>query len=302
MTKARGMRSGLLKIGNTMIQIPKKTSNFWFISILFILFALAAAAVILMLFVGINNVEKFQAMGQWGDFFGGSLNPILTFLTFVGLLFTIALQRIELTLTRDEMKRSADALELQEKAVRKQSFEDTFFGMLNLHNSIVNSIDLTDPVSDAVVRGRDCFRSFYTNLNKEYRSNLDKSGGKYTDIEILNISYENFWKKYQLELGHYIRYLFNIIRFVDQSDQAEPYHMKLVRAQLSDQELLLLFYNCTQARGKKFKILAEKHALFDNLPTVRLLNNPHANLVERTAFGDNDMKTGTDIRRKQIAG
>lgn len=281
---------------------PKKSGNFWFLSVLIILFVLAATAVGTMLFVGVNNIESFKGMGQWGDFVGGSLNPILTFLTFVGLLFTIALQRIELTLTRDEMKRSADALELQEKAVRKQSFENTYFGMLNLHNSIVNSIDLSNPVSNVVTHGRDCFRVFYTNLTKEYRDNINKASGKYSESDVLKLSYDNFWKKYQLELGHYIRYLFNIIRFVDQSDQAEPYHMKLVRSQLSDQELLLLFYNCTQAGGRKFKFLAEKHALFDNLPTVRLLDESHANLVERSAFGDNDMMTGPDLRRKPAAG
>jgi hypothetical protein len=35
-------------------------------------------------------------MGEWGDFFGGVLNPLLTFLTFMGLLITIILQQQEL--------------------------------------------------------------------------------------------------------------------------------------------------------------------------------------------------------------
>lgn len=47
--------------------------------------------------------------GQMGDFFGGMLNPILAFASFMALLYTIRIQSEELRLTKDEIKRSADA-------------------------------------------------------------------------------------------------------------------------------------------------------------------------------------------------
>ena len=77
------------------------------------LFALLSIP-ILVHFTGGDLSER----GQWGDFFGGTLNPTLTFLTVVGLIYTIILQknelglsRRELELTREEVAKSAIALD-----------------------------------------------------------------------------------------------------------------------------------------------------------------------------------------------
>jgi uncharacterized protein YoxC len=65
--------------------------------------------------------------GQWGDLFGGFVTPILTFLTFMGLLITITTQKKELKETREELKRSTEALLSQHDAINRQIFESTFF-------------------------------------------------------------------------------------------------------------------------------------------------------------------------------
>jgi CRISPR/Cas system CSM-associated protein Csm2 small subunit len=80
--------------------------------------------------------------GVFGDYIGGTLNPILSFLTIILLAFTLILQlrqlsisstqlelshkelklsRQELELTRAELKRTAEAQELSEKALRAQA-------------------------------------------------------------------------------------------------------------------------------------------------------------------------------------
>ena len=73
--------------------------------------------------------------GQFGDYLGGTLNPIFGFLGFIVLVLTLALQsrQLELTkievqnslkeleLTREELKRSSDAQELTAKALNKQA-------------------------------------------------------------------------------------------------------------------------------------------------------------------------------------
>ncbi|GEP10257.1 hypothetical protein MGN01_21020 [Methylobacterium gnaphalii] len=50
-----------------------------------------------------SDAEAYTRLGQVGDFFGGVLNPLLTFLTFIGVLATIFLQREELKETREEV-------------------------------------------------------------------------------------------------------------------------------------------------------------------------------------------------------
>lgn len=111
---------------------------------LFYLFLFAATLTIIVLLSAFaillhGSAEK---MGPFGDYIGGTLNPLLTFLTFMGLLVTIVLQQTELRDTRAELERSASALESQLRATDRQNFESTFFQMLTLHNTIVNSIDL----------------------------------------------------------------------------------------------------------------------------------------------------------------
>ena len=108
------------------------------------LYRLFQAAVVAVLLVLVINLfaNKTSNFGEWGDFFGGVLNPLLTFLMFMGLLVTIVIQQTELRESRLELKRSADALIEQSESLKKQNFESTFFQMLTIHNGIVNSIDL----------------------------------------------------------------------------------------------------------------------------------------------------------------
>ncbi|MBE5147672.1 hypothetical protein HJ042_05980 [Vibrio parahaemolyticus] len=53
-----------------------------------------------------HDPEKW---GPFGDFFGGVLNPILAFISFLALLYTIYMQQVELSLTRAELERSVSA-------------------------------------------------------------------------------------------------------------------------------------------------------------------------------------------------
>jgi fumarate reductase subunit C len=103
-----------------------------------------AAALVFMLVVLAVYVLRFgtapfsddpSAWGQFGDFMGGTLNPLLAFLTLIALTATITLQfrqlaisakelrlsRQELHETRAELQRSAKAQELSEAALRAQA-------------------------------------------------------------------------------------------------------------------------------------------------------------------------------------
>lgn len=97
---------------------------------------LSAVFGVYILFFGKKDVSDDPAVwGQFGDFVGGTANPVLSFLTLIALALTIILQsrqlsissrelelsRNELELTRDELRRSAQAQELSEKALRAQA-------------------------------------------------------------------------------------------------------------------------------------------------------------------------------------
>ncbi|EJT06818.1 putative phage abortive infection protein [Rhizobium sp. CCGE 510] len=260
---------------------------------LYVLFVIAMTVTVIVFVVAVVVALMGGEAGQFGDFFGGTLNPLLTFLTFMGLLVTIVLQQAELRETRDELIRSADALENQIKATDRQNFESTFFQMLTLHNTIVNSIDLdysrrVSSDGGEIIRrsrerkGRDCFSQFFTNFKENYENAVGLS-----EKERFQVAYDKFWSYRQQDLAHYYRYLYNVLRFVHESKGIEdrmPY-VKLLRAQLSDFELVMLFYTALNKHGINYWLYIHEYQLFDNLPESMLIDPSHVALYSQRSFG-----------------
>lgn len=233
--------------------------------------------------------DKFvwQDLGARADLFAGVSVPVLSLFGFASVLFTIHLQM------RGIAEAQAESRRLQDVQIR-QSFEATFFRMLNLHNDIVNGIDLRDKESgDEKATGRDCFRLFVEKLRKELRASIVyPSEDPSKDVRA---AYVEFWRKNRHDLGHYFRFLFNLIRFVDDAylpslegekgDPKEKY-TKILRAQLSDGELVMLFYNMLSAPGYRFRHYSNKYKLLDNLHAGLLLHPTH--VVLRAGMGPLD--------------
>lgn len=237
----------------------------------------ASSATIVFILAGVLAYFD-EAPGTFGDFVGGVLNPILTFLTFMGLILTIVLQQTELAESRVELAKSATALEGQLRALDRQNFEATFFQMLNLHNTIVNAMDVHRRNQDTL-RGRDCFRHFVKELRGFYDNNPLPD-----ELDRIVKAHEQFWEQFHGDLAHYYRYLYNIIRFIDETKVDKSRYMRVLRAQLSDDELFVLFYNGVTHRAVKFKAYVEKFALFDNLPDERLMSINHKTFYKEGAF------------------
>jgi hypothetical protein len=229
-------------------------------------------------------------LGTLGDFMGGTLNPILTFLTFAGLLFTIILQQRELHLANEAKKKADESLGEEKKRVARQQFEYTFFQMIGLYNNIVNALDIYFRPSEQgesaghEVKGRDCFKTYLGNYYDKYRP----LGEFENEKERLDKSYKAFWEKRQQDLSHYFRYLYNVLRFVfeyedDIGDRFK--YIKLLRAQLSDFELLVLFYTALHENGKNYVRYIEEYALFDNLPYEHVLSKKHLKMYSRKCYG-----------------
>ncbi|MEI6706006.1 MAG: putative phage abortive infection protein [Methylococcales bacterium] len=78
--------------------------------------------------------------GQFGDFFGGTLNPLLSFLGLIALLCTLALQSKELSFSKRAQDETKKLLDEQYKTQLKQQFENTFFSLLDQHNRILERL------------------------------------------------------------------------------------------------------------------------------------------------------------------
>lgn len=282
-----------------------KTIFIGFTIIVFVVSLVVIYAIALLYFTWPIDELSLDKSGVFGDSFG-LLTALFSGLAFGGLIIAIllqkedlGLQREELRLNREELRLNREELQLSRKEMKIQNFENTFFQMLRLHNEIVSGIDLSKdrPTGPVLTTGRDCFTAFTTRLGKIFNVLVTKEDYDPKSLDTVSTAYDKFWKINQQELGHYFRYLYRIYRFVNESENAKKsFYTGIIRAQLSDRELLLLFYNCLSRNGLlKFKPLAEKYALFDNLPSNTLFDQSHMSLYKTSAWGGQTMLEETEM-------
>lgn len=120
-----------------------KSDLLWYLALFLCLVAFAGYYLLTSQFI--DGLEK---RGQFGDAFGG-LTALVTSLAFVGLLWTISLQRRDIEIQRKELRLSRKVLK-QQRAVladqrdlqRLQAFESTFFALLESFDRIMNSTSI----------------------------------------------------------------------------------------------------------------------------------------------------------------
>mgnify|MGYP002414523877 FL=1 len=238
----------------------------------------------------------FQVDGEtspsalFGDSFGG-VNALVSALAFAGMIVTFAFQRYELGLQRQELKAQREEFSAQNVTLRLQRFENTFFNMMELQQSIVNDLyaeeankrNVLEDASDGSGRfwkeeitqyqhkGRDLFH--YAFMVVEHMVKDDTPQGHNVN-GLYCLLYEkglkSFDEYYTVSLfDHYFRHLYTILKFIDQNDwlgENEQYkYATFLRATLSRYELVMLYYN--GFFYAKMKRLMEKYHLLNNLRT-----------------------------------
>jgi len=258
----------------------------------------------------IKNKIQSDKIAQFGDFVGGLIGSIWALAGVILFYVALSEQRKDFSTNREVLTAQTDALKQQikefelqreelyetRKVFKKQSetlktqqFESTLFNLINLHHSIVDSIDLVDyefpkgaSMSDQVLgknqirittTGRDCFSVFSTTYNQIFIE-LKSHFTSYSEMELINSAYSQFYEKHQTDLGHYFRNLYHIFKFIDNSEINEKSkYSSLVRAQLSNYELVIVFYNSLTNYGNlKFKPLIEKYNILKNINIETLID------------------------------
>lgn len=258
---------------------------------LFRLIQTAAYAILFVLIVDVLSLANIN-LGEFGDFFGGVLNPILTFLMLIGLIITIVIQRVELRLSRNEFRRTADALQEQTQTSKKQSFENTFFQMMKLYNEIMDSLsvksefvfNVNQEKEGKTLKGRDCIEHLYESWRHHHVKKILRGDHNCPLLEAIDIEYTEFYNEHGNLLGHYFRTIYNIVKLVDNSEitnSDKKNYTNILRSQLSKYELGLLLYNCLSHYGKeRFLPLVNRYDLLKHVETGIFENPDHLNLVQ----------------------
>jgi hypothetical protein len=137
-----------------------------------------------------------------------------------------------------------------------------------------------------VKKGREAFEFLITSLKLDSQTEERQGKTKVKREVVTEESYENWYRKHEDEVGHYFRTLYNLVRYIHENGEGQRVkYARLVRAQLSSNELQLLLYNGLCKHGReKFKPLMEKYALLKHLRESTELNSWRSQ-YDRSVFG-----------------
>lgn len=246
--------------------------------------------------------NEHERWGTFGDFIGGTLNPILSFFALAALLLTIILQSKELEATREELIRSATAQEKSEVSLKKQSeilnkqqFEQTFFSLLEQHNTALEKISAPSArwaknKSDLDIVRESIFKAVTL---ENAKAKLEEKNGL---------------------CGHYFRILYQLLKFIatnipdsqvgakfDKNDIItsamagnEKMYSNMVRSFLSYDVSQVLAINCycsgENSTYWRYRQLLERYEFLEHMP-FKVDNSENKLLIDSqeyysTAFGN----------------
>lgn len=234
---------------------------------------------------GMSAADKW---GQFGDFLGGVVNPIIGLATVILIAISLLTQREELRATQRELKDS-------NRATSRMAFEQSFFAWLNSYHRLLDSVSITDSNLNgraALVHwqktafsigaiGRLVYgypRDVIGDITPYLREALDESIKRIDDPveerlvqEVFRLTIANYSDVYaqnRSDLDALFRTIFRLLKWIDDSDMnaEEKWHyVAIVRAQVSWIESYYLLLNCLTARGRHFCRYANTYSFFDNL-------------------------------------
>jgi hypothetical protein len=211
-----------------------------------------------------EGMSRAEALGLSGDFLGGVLNPILSFFSFIALLFTLRLQRRELTATMEELKKSTIAAESnvrlfteQLHAQRLDAFENTFFALLKIHNATFETINAHREAEGSQPAG----------------SVLQQWMGVARSQDTLEQARAVLMADHS-EIDHFISLLFEMLKFIDLKFPSEAleertFYADILKAIINQDAFeAIAMYAATNDQASpyyRFKQLIEKYTLLEEL-------------------------------------
>jgi len=186
---------------------------------------------------------------DWGSFIGG----IMAFIAFIFAFATFL---------------------KQQNSIKLNDLENNFFKLISQLQFIVEQITIQLPTKGDVIITDDTEQTKYK--IKDFQ--IDKyTGGGRNAIHILLLAlleklrnvtedkyeeaFNTYYNRFAHQLGHYFRFIYHIIKFIRganlKEDEKQKY-MDLLQAQLSTDEMGLIFYNAALGERSKKKISGER--------------------------------------------
>lgn len=221
--------------------------------------------------------------------FGGIFNvltSLFTGLAFAGLIISVILQTQELKATREEFSG-------QKKALQNQEFDNKFFQMLNLLNTIKSNLTLEKHNGDEVFE-RLLFE-LLIEIKKQASVDLDETDKLNIFIKI----FDEYNDTYDTNFKYYFLNLYQIFKYISESAPKEKtkFYSNIIRAQLSKNELILLTYNAIGVQNfttNTYQQYIESYSLLEHMQLDDFLSHPHVRVSDISSTVEEILKKYND--------
>ena len=194
-----------------------------------------------------------DAAGNYGSFVGGVVGTILSILL---LYLTFRLQR--------------EDSENNSRVYENQILNDEFFHMLELYNDIAERFEYFNAERAEFNKGKDALKSLlgemYDNYDAETNFNQRRKVTQYEYMNVMHTHYET--------AAVYFRTIYRIFQIIDEAkceESKKVEYAKIMRAQLTSAELVMLRYNAMTLYGLKSKQYLNAYNVMKHIQPFDLL-------------------------------
>ena len=266
----------------------EQNNNSW---LWYMIWAILGVMLIMVLsfYIIFNNIGTWEHRGQFGDLFG-AVNALFSGLAFAGLIITIRQQHKDLEYQRQAIDQSKEDINQQNETMKIERFENTFFKMIEVQQSIVNDLYATDSHTEWVkqddssgrsanevltkdeYRGRNLFYYVFKLCEHKIGNHIFPGSSMHPGLySVIKFRGKACFDDYMITtmFDHYFRHLYSILKFISLNEwlgeEKQYQYATFVRATLSRYELVMLYYN--GFFHPKMKKMIERYCLLNNIRT-----------------------------------
>ena len=201
-----------------------------------------------------------EVWGQYGDFIGGVVGTLISYISV----------RLLVRNLREQMKsnqQQAEGNRQNAKVFELQQFNEMFKLLFNQYQDTISNYR----------HGNDLIgRKALSAIAKEVMQHGETiQGNTYTEREADALSiYDSFYVNYHEVAPVHFRIIYRIFQLIDEAEISDTQRRdvaKILRCQLSEEELFLLRYNCKSSYGVKMRLYLNRYNLQKHLPILSLL-------------------------------
>lgn len=207
-----------------------------------------------------------DVVGHYGDFVGGVVGSIFS---IVLLYLTFYQQRKDSELQREvSVKQQQDSKD-NAKIYQKQQLNDDFYHLMELYQNIANSFYyITD--DEVKLEGKEALHAWIEHMRNGWDSSARIAKRKQAIISFLE-----FYALNRDFAPIYFRTIYRLCETIhgkeNDTDFKNVEYIKILRAQFTDSEMVMLHYNCRTRMGKKLQYYVNRYNLLKHMPPLDLL-------------------------------